>query len=408
MKQIAMITATPPSVNPGMLVCEATAFSLIKRAGLASDTTFFRVCTLKDRIRNLDLVAQEKIIKNCDLKIQFQVLTDLHQLENFVPVFWGDFLHMRLYLQTICRVMGRSMKDVASLLLLDGAIPCVQRSAITAFSSILFNNTEDYLDPFYGPSVKTFFRNAHSVQMRDAISAAVVSQFRKKEQTFGLDAAQLLAADACATDVLGEIFTNRALPMSRALLFFARAKHDIPCVRDFVKLLVSTLRVEARWLQWGDKLSFPLGGEGWADIPSIDDIEDASSHLHCLLSAIIKSKVVITDTYHLAVVSWALGVPAILIAGDYHSEEISGKSLDLRPRHDKRKVLYAQDGLLDFYIEPYLIAHGVKVNEIVSRLAGAVNNSDLTAAIRQSLGLRAMQAEAVTIDAIRKAGSLRV
>jgi hypothetical protein len=398
MTRFAIITATPPSVNPGMLVCEATARSFISRAGLSTETTFFRVQSLKHRVRHADPATLAPIIRDCDLGIDFELLDDVRQLDQCVPVFWGDFLHMKLYINRVSHLLGCSESSLRKLLLLEDTPSDFQRSTITAFTSILFNSTADYCDPEYGPSFRRFFQQAYSVQMRDAISAAVVSPLRQGEQTFGIDAAQLLASDECASDVLGTLFDIQRRS-ERALLFFARGRHDLSTLNPFVFSLLSELNVQGRWIPWGDKISFPFGGDGW--VPTVELLEQAPSHLHRLLDAIRRSTVVITDTYHLSVVSWALGVPAVMIAGDYHAPEIGPKSLDLRPRHDKRKVLYAQDGLLDFYVEPYLIASGGRAPDIVRRLTRAIQNQDMARDVRHLLSVRAVQAEAKLLKAIR-------
>ena len=119
-----------------------------------------------------------------------------------------------------------------------------------------------------------------------------------------------------------------------------------------------------------------------------------------LLRSVAAANFVVTDTYHLAVVAWALGVPAIVLAGDYHQGERAGKQVDLRVRHDKRKVLLAQDGLLDFFVEPALIADPTGRAAVVERLAATMADPECGPSARQRLAERAASSEAALSKAI--------
>ena len=303
MVRIALITATPPSVNPGMLACEATARSFLYQADLLGQTTFFRVQGLEERsgLSPLDPRLQD-IVAQCDLSITFETLKDVSQLNGLIPIFWGDFLHMNLYLKSFKPSWSTGLEDIRRLLLLEDAPMSLLNSAISYGSSFLFNSTTDYYDPLYGAALRRFISNAHHIQMRDAISAAVVSGLRLSNMNcFGLDPAQLLSMQAYLEDILGltEI-RSRSNFQPRALLFFARGKHDWEVTRPFVNDLLNSLDMKPEWLAWGDQISFPYGDDIWLDLPRVQwQISPGTSHLHNLLETIRNSSVVITDTYHL-------------------------------------------------------------------------------------------------------------
>jgi len=64
------------------------------------------------------------------------------------------------------------------ILLLEGSSNKTLQNTISYGTSFLFNSTADYLDPEYGSSLSRFLRNASHIQMRDAVSAAMVANYR--------------------------------------------------------------------------------------------------------------------------------------------------------------------------------------------------------------------------------------
>lgn len=149
----------------------------------------------------------------------------------------------------------------------------------------------------------------------------------------------------------------------------------------------------------GDQLSFPfMQREKWPwhtlgfhSDPFIQGV------LAPLLGAIRNSRFVVTDTYHVAVSSWAMGVPAVVVTGTYHNAERAGKEVDLRTRLDKRAVLLAQDGLLDFCIDPVLLADRNQ-SAVIQRLAEVLKNCQLGPNFRRRLAKRASQSEQLLLS----------
>jgi len=408
MKQIAVITATPPSINPGMLACEATAHTFASRAGLLADCTFFRVRDIGDRLQHLHPRQKADIIAACDTGITFARLTDASQLHDMVPVFWGDFLHMHAYHRAISSAHNGGLEAIINLLLL-ARNPELQLSAISYGTSFLFNSTADYADAHYGRAFEVFFHNSHHVQMRDAVSAAVVSGIRLgQENCFGIDPAQLLSLAAYESDIVEDLDSAReSRRVDRAAVFFARGRHDWQQLEPFLDKLTSAMGVTAAWIPWGDSLSFPYSDSTAyrSTIAQLPEDRPNANRLQSLLRTIRESRCVITDTYHLAVISWAIGVPAVVIPGDYHDAEKITKTANVRVRHDKRKVILGQDGLLDFYIEPYLIASSDHWPEIIQRLSQCVHAESCGTDFRSRLAVRAAASEANLLSAIHKARS---
>lgn len=239
-----------------------------------------------------------------------------------------------------------------------------------------------------------------SLQMRDALSAAVVAGLRRRpENCFGIDPAQLLALPAYAAEILGT--ANLPDADGRALVFVARARHSPGALAAFLGSLSQATGTDLCWLPWGDRLSFPFLEDppsGMSLLPIENDVP--FGRLAPLLRSVAAANFVVTDTYHLAVVAWALGVPAIVLAGDYHEGERAGKQVDLRVRHDKRKVLLAQDGLLDFFVEPALIADPTGRAAVVERLAATMADPECGPGARRRLAEKAASNEAALSEAI--------
>lgn len=403
MLPLAIVTATPPGINPGMLACEATALAFVRHTGLADACTFFRLHLLEERVADVEAGVRQDVLTACDLGIPWERLHDHRQLDGMVPLYWGDFLHMRRYHAALAARYADGMRTPRELLLLAFSAEHVVRRAVTFGTSFLFNSLEDVRDPDYGAAFSRFIKLAHHVQMRDAISAAVAAGLRlRHEACFGIDPAQLLALPAFAVDVLGS--DDRRAPDGRMLLFLARARHDATALTAFLEILELATGTTAAWLPWGDRLSFPFLGEpAIAAVTSV--VDGPHGRLAPLMREVRQATFVVTDTYHLAVIAWALGVPAIVVAGEFHAGERGDKQIELRARHDKRKVLLGQDGLLDFYVEPGMIAAAKGRASVAERLAAALADPLCGSDARQRVAARASFSIATLHDALTTARS---
>jgi hypothetical protein len=397
MLPIAIVTATPPGINPGMLACEATLWAFVRRAGLADGCTFFRLHSLEERVAGSPPDVRDAVLAACDLGISWERLEDRRQLDGRVPLYWGDFLHMRRYHAALAGLYPDGIRAVQELLLLAASPDHLLRRTVSFGTSFLFNSTADFRDQEYSSAFTRFFSLAHHIQMRDAISAGIVTGLRSRtEGCFGVDPAQLLALPSFEDEVLGSAAGPGA--DGRMLVFVARACHDQAALVGFLEKLGQATGATPAWLPWGDRLSFPFLGEPTVAAATAV-VDGPRGRFAPLAGAVRRAKVVVTDTYHLAVIAWALGVPAIVLAGEPHAGERSDKQLGVRVRHDKRKVLLAQDGLLDFYIEPALLTAPANRDAVVERLAAAVADPAYGSEARERLAVKA----AASVEALQTA-----
>jgi len=403
MKPLAIITATPPGINPGMLAGEAAARATLLRAGLGADATFFRLVSLEERLAQLGREAAE-VSAACDVGIRHEPLEDPAVLDGTVPLFWGDFLHMRRYITALAGADPAREAAYRGVLLLADRPDATCRTAISYGTSLLFNSTADEADPVYGPALRRFLSAARHVQMRDAISAVRVAGWRPAtREPCGIDPAQLMALPDVAETVLAGV--RPPAPAAGALVFFARGQHHSDDVLAFVGGLAAATGVTCRWLPWGDRLSFPfIERDAWpwptADLPTGPV---RSGVLPRLLAALMGARFVVTDTYHVAVSSWALGVPAVVVTGTYHEGERAAKGVDRQLRLDKRTILLGQDGLLDFCVDPTLIGSAPHRLAVTARLAGPLMDGTTGPAFRAALAVRAAASERALLAAVSAA-----
>jgi hypothetical protein len=274
-------------------------------------------------------------------------------LSSDVFVFWGDFTHARCY-WTIDRACPHAtlgnVSEVeaakwnaeqfvrASQYIFLTTLPQSRLKKVVVFgSTIITNEAADMLDPVYYQHYRRFFMHAGAVYFRDALSAAKVSPLRGSEATLACDCAFLLRKD----DLKRLSGFHEAAGRKGIGVFFGRS-HTKTKMMMFSRVVASHLGEECSWLPWFkwypsgrsyQLKSWALGFKLWPD-----DVDSG-----VLLSSLSGCKYIITDTYHLCVNAWRMGIPAICIgegAGHAHTS-----------LNDKKKeMLYEMYGAREFYV----------------------------------------------------------
>ena len=80
MTEIAFITATPPSINSGMLLCEATARAFAQFHLQERGSKFYRIYQIVDCLQNLAGDDRKIILEKCDTGVAFKTLHSLSEL----------------------------------------------------------------------------------------------------------------------------------------------------------------------------------------------------------------------------------------------------------------------------------------------------------------------------------------
>jgi hypothetical protein len=405
-REIAVIFATPPSVNPGMLLCEAMAKSFISRHNLSNATHYFRIVTLDDRLNGLPTDVSSQIKRDTDIGIKYEVFESQDQLQHMVPLYWGDFLHKNIYINTIAPLLrtGNDKDALARhLLLLEGSTSELLRRTISYATTLLYNTTSDYLDPTYGPAIARFLRGVHHVQLRDAFSAVIAADIRQSDiSCFGIDAAQLLCDQTYEEALLGARLKESR--RKRALVFFARGQHDGKQLRELLGEIASALEFSPVWFDWGDPISFPFLERNALELPVVAlDSNVRAQRLTDLLSCLRESSLVVTDTYHLAVASWALGVPAIMVPGAPHEGELAISPLHHLSRPDKRRVAFLQDGLSDFIAESGVLKETALRAKFAYGVGRIISRAEYIRHIRDRIRGRVARSEQALVSALNEA-----
>ncbi len=362
MSPLSIISATPPSINPGMVLSDAASAAFVATNGF--EARHWRLVPLDERLAPLDdATLREAIIRGCDVGIPYGTLSGPEDLDGTIPLFWGDFLHESLYRGVLAILYPARGDLIRDALLLHGAFARHAGGHATFGTTFLHNRTRDY-DAGYAEDLYRFIRTAGALQLRDVHSAAIAQSLRPEtESCLGIDAVQLLHLPAYRERVLGS-----ATPPQRdgVGVFFARYRHEPEPLCALVAGLAAAVGGRTRWLDWGDRLSFPFGAalrEAFATEPP------SLVHPVDLARQVASSALIVTDTYHCAVTAWALGVPAVMVLGEPHGEEIAVDPLHFLTRIDKRATFFHQAGLNDFVVPPRLAARPEHVTAYTARLA---------------------------------------
>ena len=327
-----------------MLASQVAARWFLRRHQLDGDATYFRLMPIGDRLAHLAADAKHDCLQRVDDGIEYHVLLHADQLADTSPLYWGDLLHMRQYVDSIRGLLRGSSDAPEDLLLLRNSPIDLLRRAVSFGTTFLYHSASDLADEAYAPSFRRFVVNARSVMPRDIVSLAQLVAFTPRVPVaLGLDATQLFCGEA---DWRGAFLegTDRSLAKPGALLcYFARGKHDVDDLREAIELFSRGFGQQVHWLPWGDRLSFPHGGEYEGRLDLHDLAGGRQPRLSALLEAVAAAKCVLTDTYHVAVIAWSLGTPAMIVRGDHWPRDYNAVI-------DKRYVFCVQHGLQEFFL----------------------------------------------------------
>jgi hypothetical protein len=352
-KRVCAIVATPPGFNTGMVAVELALQTFVRRHRLAAGFEVKRLCAFEERLASLSPERRALELRRADAGVDSSPLHSLAELDQYDAIlYWGDFLHMAQYLRSFGRHFARLNPQLAGecagslerVLLLEGATEATLRKAISFGSCLAFNNVADALDPAYGPKLSRFVRGAAQVWVRDVFSAAQVARERGdlagRGRYWGPDCAQLL-------DGVGSLDGTSTSP--QCLVFFGRSRSLSSALHGFCVRLAAAHGAELAWLPWGSTGGFPqlATGERWAPtVLRLDPEATATEMIH----QVARARIVVSDTYHLCVIAWTFGVPAICIAETLDDGPTSVNSGRRFAWRDKRETFYSQYDALDLFV----------------------------------------------------------
>ncbi len=343
-RPISVVTATPPGFNPGMLVSQIVARWFLSRHGLDAGATFFRLLPIADRLAHLapgDRIAR---LERLNDGIDYAFLQHADQLIDTTPLYWGDLLHMRQYLSSLRGLIRLSRSTPEDLLLLRSSPEAVVGRTVSFGTTFLYHTASDLATDEYGPCFSRFMRHARLIMPRDMVSLAQLAALIPHSPTLpGLDVTQLLCGAANWRDIFCEGSAASPAEPDVVLCHFARGQHDVADLVHAAKLFATEFGMPVRWLPWGDELSFPHLNR-YEERLGIDTAATGNPpRLSAILEVVAAATCVLTDTYHVAVIAWSLGTPALLLRGDHWPN-------DFNARVDKRYIFFLQHGLQDYFL----------------------------------------------------------
>ena len=325
-------------------------------------------------------------------------------MEADAVLFWGDWMQMRHYGTTLAEADARwrwidasrtapgSLTEAEALvrrhLLLAERPLSDLRKTILVGGTLALNSASDFIDGKYAAPLQRLFENASAVLMRDLPSAHIARSLRGdcSDPCLGCDCALLLSPDHLPG--FGE------LPIAsenRITLFFGRNLGDRSTRQyaQFSRRVANALEADVSWLPWfpgreryarsfgrvlrlKEAIRRKLGTQG----QRARQDNTALPTLGQLLHAIAQNRCVITDTYHLAVNAWGLGVPAICIADPMEPVSWSANSGQRHTWRDKRFEFFSMIEALPYFVRARELEKAAWKRSRVEQLVELLSSGD--------------------------------
>ena len=383
-KKIAVICASPPGINPGMDSVDYAFWNLIKKNGINEFIQFWNLYPANRRF----LDKQKKVAIPYAIIPQNKEFFESQQ----GVLYWGDFLHMRQYHQAVSRRLVNSgaysienaENRTRNIFLQADQKFEVLRRTITFGSTLVFNNLMDETYSPYSSALERFLKNCKASWFRDVYSAFKVSHLLSdfKFNHLGIDCATLI--DPSQIQALQE--TN--VSNDEVGIFIGRTSNNVETMVSFSNEVAKALSCKLVWLKWGDSNAFPdLNNISKLDpIFSIDAYsEEPVEQVEIALSNLLKYRAIITDTYHICVNAWNLGIPTICLTSVDFTQIRNVNSGDFFARRDKREIFMSMYDALDFLVPIEDIKNIDWGKTRISHLVTLINSGDTIKSIQKRI-----------------------
>ncbi len=345
-KRIAALVATPSKRNTGMRVVNDALVQWLESLGLLGETDFFQFET-------------PPALECAKERVAYGSVLDLHPERYERLIVWGDFLLDRNWLRKACERIAQE-RDVSARdaerhvwrVIFGAAGEGAPPERIVAGQCFLVSDDGYEADRSYQEAVTRLAARAKLFLMRDPLSAARARAFT------GVPAHPLPPLDAA---LLRPALRDRngAAPSrdpagARASfgLFFGRT------AGGFAAKLASTLAAarfgsprRARYMSWLPHRPVPR----WVRVAARPAIAALPASIDEGIAALSELSFVVTDTYHLALVCWSIGVPAICLGAGaqrfQHSVHDKKKELFFLSQRIERFHLFTEAGFATAYAE---------------------------------------------------------
>ena len=377
---VAAICAMPRHGNTGMRCVNHALQKLIEKLGSRTKVDFF--CF--DSSSSPD-------------SIRYRSILDLGKASDYaVLIIWGDFILCQGWL---ARAASR----------LAGASGAERAMVLRKIHEVLFPRPDETSEPVYivfgqcllSERPHLFENDAHLSGVRSLLRVAAVAAVRDPISTVrasiisgllpsshaGIDAALLLepldARDRASSPLA---------PPTRVGIFFGRT-HGAHMTK--IALAVSLRRhapgLETFWIPWFPRERMPW----WIAAAFAIRRKLTASTVEEYIQAIRSCRLVITDTYHLSLIAWSYGVPAICIGRG--AQHFRGTTKD-----KKKEIFFISNSLDDFYLFAE-DGFGNLTSGAARRAIKLALDPDLGPAVRQRLHQISAEYVCILTSALKKA-----
>lgn len=373
-KKIAVICAYLPGRNTGMVTVDLAAHTIVAGMFPEAEVTLYTFSK-----------EGKQEYKDGDMPHQYLDIAQHSEqfLRSDVFLYWGDFIHSRSYWVYDMGAWNdgiqggggspaeRALLENRSKYIFLSLLDEVQlKKAIVFGSTIITNDATDEVDTLYTSSFQRFFSKIGAVLFRDALSSAKVSPLRGHEATLGCDCAILLQ-NSDLNQLKG---FKKSETQSGVGVFFGRSPSKLHML-IFSKLVGSQLGEACKWIPWFPSSSLMRRVAGLVFGYEVNSVPCEPG---VILSQMSACRFIVTDTYHLCVNAWRMGIPAICIG--------EGASGALHSLADKKKeILYEMYGGRHLYVFLEKIRYLPKMLSEAERVAKIVQDEKVTAAIAQNI-----------------------
>lgn len=375
--------------NLGMLTVDFSIQNILKENGLLDKVKIRSAWSAYDESNG---GKSAKLQNNFPLSIEYGLGLSEELNDGDTVLYWGDFQWGNDYqIQSTKRLLNRDSslslesadEKIRNQFMLKEHFERESGVEIMSYGTTLFQNRiEDTLNDDYFRNLKWLIERAGFIKFRDPFSASVCESIKGDfEQNYlGLDAALLNEK----SELLGFEENEFAEQFEGNIgYFFGRSTKAFPLIRvgQFLKGLKAELNCKLINIPWasfsGKKLfSSPFkkylnllgGGENLRLNDSVKNTD--------VLKAVSKCKLVVTDTYHVAINAITLGAPVVMIP-EFRPRRTRDANMGyVESWRDKRVLLFQANNLADMMVLPDLLRSSDYRNKKIKLIKAVIDDED--------------------------------
>ncbi len=387
MKNIAIICAPPHfEFNPGMHSVDLAAYSFFKKHEFSEEIQINFYVLHEPELRLKEFL---------DHQLPFKYETFLNKLDqlyqNDLIIYWGDFFHNAPYNRGISKRLVRyglaqneveAMNIIQKHFFLSEAPTEVLQKTVVFGSNYFINGTKDMMNNTFNHNSIRFFTQIKRVWNRDILSAMRMSHLKKDYTTnfLGIDCSFLFDKGfKQPTEGKNQGWIKSLLSgkeKKKAGVFLGRMHDTMPQIFPLVKQLKEDVNADMHWIPW-----FWQNEEFYTsmrkNLPNVL-ISEESQNLMELYELLKTYDFIVTDTYHLCLNAWKMGLPAICIG--------SGNSLlDSTLTDKKKEFFFDMYEAQDFYVFLEEIKDSKSRTNRINLLSESISNNKLIEKITQNI-----------------------